>query len=57
LNGKYQFLVYAGDVNVLCENFSTINKKTEVLLDAGREVGLEVDTEKTKYIVVLVTRM
>jgi hypothetical protein len=26
-----------------------INKNTEALLDAGKEVGLEVNAEKTKY--------
>jgi len=28
-----------------------VNRKTEVLLEASREVGLEVDTVKTKYVV------
>jgi hypothetical protein len=27
----------------------TINKNMETLIDAGKEVGLEVNTEKTKY--------
>jgi hypothetical protein len=33
----------------LGENRDTIQKNTEVLLDAGKEVGLEVNSEKTKY--------
>jgi hypothetical protein len=31
------------------ENIDTIQKNTETLLDAGKEVGLEVNSEKTKY--------
>jgi hypothetical protein len=31
------------------ENIDTIQKNKEALLDAGKEVGLEVNLEKTKY--------
>jgi hypothetical protein len=41
-------VVYADDI-VLGENIDTIQKNTEALLDAGKEVGLEVNSEKTKY--------
>jgi hypothetical protein len=33
----------------LGENIDTIQKNAEALLDAGKEVGLEVNSEKTKY--------
>jgi hypothetical protein len=40
-------LVYADDVNLLSDNIDTIKKNTETLIDASKEVGLEVNTEKT----------
>jgi hypothetical protein len=48
LNGTHQLLVYADDVNLLGDNIDIIKKNTQTLIDAGKEVGLEVNTEKTK---------
>jgi ABC-type siderophore export system fused ATPase/permease subunit len=48
LNGTHQLLVYA-DVNLLGDNTDTIKKTIETLIDASKEVGLEVNTEKTKF--------
>jgi hypothetical protein len=48
LKGTHQFLAYADDDNILGENIDTIQKNTEALLDVGK-VGLEVNSEKTKY--------
>jgi hypothetical protein len=44
-------LVYADDVNLLGNNMlvDTINKNRETLIDASKEVGMEVNAEKTKY--------
>jgi hypothetical protein len=45
-------LAYADDVNLLGDNIDTINKNTETLTDASKEVGLEVNVEKTQYMLV-----
>jgi hypothetical protein len=44
-----QLLVYADDVNLLGDNIDIINKNTETRIGASKEVGLEVNAEKTKY--------
>jgi hypothetical protein len=49
LNGTHQLLAYADDVNIVGGNTDTVKKNTEALLDATEEVGLEVNLEKTKY--------
>jgi hypothetical protein len=49
LNGTHQLLVYADDVHLLGDNIDTTKKNAETLIDASKEVGLEVNAEKTKY--------
>jgi hypothetical protein len=49
LNGKHQLLVYAGDLNLLGDNIDTIKTNTETFIDASKEVGLETNVEKTKF--------
>jgi hypothetical protein len=49
LDETHQLLTFAGDVNIVGENIDTIQKNTKSLLDAGKELGLEVNPKKTKY--------
>jgi hypothetical protein len=49
LNGTHQLLAYADDVNLPRDNLDTIKKNTETLIDASKEVGLEINVDKSKY--------
>jgi len=50
-NGTHQFLAYADDVNILGGNIHTLKENAESLVAATWEIGLEVSTDKTKYMV------
>jgi hypothetical protein len=50
LNETYQLLAYADDVNILGDKTDIINIDRDTLTDASKEVGLEVNIEKTIYI-------
>jgi hypothetical protein len=49
LNETHWLLAYADDVNILGGNMYTIQKNREALLYASKEVGLQVNPERTKY--------
>jgi hypothetical protein len=51
LNGTNQLLVYADDVNLLGDSVNTIKEITRTLLEVSRDVGLEINAEKTKYMI------
>jgi hypothetical protein len=44
-------LVYANDVNLLGDSVNTIRENSETLLEASRDIGLEINAEKTKYMI------
>jgi hypothetical protein len=51
LNGTHQLLAYADGVNILGGNVHTVRENAEGLVVATKEIGLEVNTDKTKYMV------
>jgi hypothetical protein len=57
LNGTHQLLAYADDVNLLGDNIDTIKKNTKIIIDVSKEVGLEINVDKTKYMLLLVARV
>ena len=51
LNGTHQLFVYAEDVNILDGSVCTMKKNTDDLVVASKEIGPEVNADKTKYVV------
>jgi len=51
LNGTYQLLVYADDVNILSGSVHTTEKNAETLVVASKENGLEVNAGNNKCMV------
>jgi hypothetical protein len=49
VSGRYQLLVYADYVHMFGGSVHTTWKNTEALFVAGKETGLEVNVDKTKY--------
>jgi len=46
-----QLLAYADDVNVLGGSVHTLKENAEALVVATKKIGLEVNADKTKYVV------
>ena len=51
LNGTHQVLAYADDVNVLGGSVQKVKENAEALVVATKEIGLEVNADKTKYMI------
>jgi len=51
LNGTHQILVYADDVYILGRNIHNIKKNREALVVVSKDIGIEVNANKTKYMV------
>jgi hypothetical protein len=51
LNETHQLLVCAVGINFLGDNVNTIKENTETLLETIRDVGLEINAGKTKYMI------
>jgi hypothetical protein len=49
LNGTPRLWVYADDVDLLNNIINTIKKNTQTLTDVSKGVGLRVNTEEIKY--------
>jgi len=49
LNGTHQLLVNAYDVNIMGGSVHTVKDNTEALMVASKEIRLEVNADKTKY--------
>jgi hypothetical protein len=51
LNGTHQLSVYADDVNLLGDSTNTIKENSETLLEASGDIGLKINAEETKYMI------
>ena len=51
LNETTQLLVYADNVVLLGDDVNTIKRNAGILIVKSKEIGLEVNVEKTKYII------
>ena len=51
VNGTHQLLVYAVDINILGRIVHVRMKNTEALVVDSKKIGLEVNADNTKYMV------
>jgi hypothetical protein len=49
VNGTHQLLSYADEVNRLRGSVHTIKENAEILTVASKEIGLELNADKIKY--------
>ena len=53
MNGTHQVLAYADDVNLIGDSIRTVERNADVLLNACKDIGLAVNTGKTKYMEII----
>jgi len=51
LNVTHQLLAYTDDINMLGGSVHTVKENAEALVVSSKEIGLEVNADKTKYMV------
>jgi hypothetical protein len=51
LDGTHQILAYADDVNILVGSVHNVKENVEALVVATKEIGLDVNADKSKYMV------
>jgi hypothetical protein len=51
LNGAHHLLVYADNVKLLGSSINTIKRNTETLVEANRDIDLEINAEETKCMI------
>jgi len=56
LNGTHQILAYGDDVNILGGSAHTLKENAEAILVATKEIGLEVNADKTKFMIMSLDR-
>jgi hypothetical protein len=49
LNGTHQVLVYADAINMVAGSVHTVKENRGALIVAGKEIGLEVNADKTEW--------
>jgi hypothetical protein len=51
LNGTHQLLICADEINLFGVSKNTLKENTETLFEANRDIGLEINAEKKKYMI------
>jgi hypothetical protein len=56
LNGKHKLLAYSDYVNILGGRLHSVKENAEALLVVSKEIGLEINADKTKYMITCMSR-
>jgi hypothetical protein len=51
MNGTHQLMVYTADINILGKSVHAMKENAEALVVTRKEAGLEVNADKTKYMI------